>query len=326
MSAPVPLVRVVRSGLEESVHLGHVAVCDADGRLLARAGDEDRQVFIRSCAKPLQAAVSLGAIGEEDLPDREVAVMCASHNAEPVHLGAVRSILDRAGLGPEQLRTPPAFPIDPDEMARAQLRHPLFSDCSGKHAGMLLACVRSGWETASYPRRSHPLQRRVLRAVERATGRNDLRVGVDGCGVPVHGVPLRAVATLYARLGTADRLGDLEPHVARATTAMRAQPYLVGGRGRVDTTVMQTVDGILAKEGAEALVCVSVPDRGLGVAVKVADAGFRACGPAIVEVLRQLDVLDAAQVRSLDPVAHPPVLGGGVRVGQLEPVVTLRRR
>ncbi|MGH2630493.1 MAG: asparaginase [Actinomycetota bacterium] len=326
MSAAVPLVRVVRSGLEESVHLGHVAVCDVDGRLIARAGDEAREVFIRSCAKPLQAAVSLGAIGDEDLPDREVAVMCASHNAEPVHLGAVRSILERAGLGPEHLLTPPSFPIDPDEMARAQLRHPLFSDCSGKHAGMLLACARSGWDTTSYPRRSHPLQRRVARAVERATGRDDLRLGVDGCGVPVHGAPLRAVATLYARLGRPDRLGDLEPHVVRATTAMRAQPYLVGGRGRVDTTVMQTAAGLLAKEGAEALVCVSVPDLGLGVAVKIADAGFRAGGPAIVEVLRQLDVLDAAQARALEPVARPPVLGGGVRVGRLEPVVTLRHR
>jgi L-asparaginase II len=326
MPAAVPLVRVMRSGLEESVHLGHVAVCDAEGRLVARAGDEARQVFIRSCAKPVQAAVSLGAIGQEELPDREIAVMCASHNAEPVHLGAVRSILDRAGLGPEHLRTPPSFPIDPDEMARAQLRHPLFSDCSGKHAGMLLACTRSGWDTTSYPRRSHPLQRRVLRAVERATGRDDLRVGVDGCGVPVHGVPLRAVATLYARLGRPGRLGDLEPHVVRATSAMLAQPYLVGGRGRVDTSVMQAVEGVLAKEGAEALVCASVPDRGLGVAVKVADAGFRAGGPALVEVLRQLEVLDAGQVRALEPVARPPVLGGGVRVGELEPVVTLRRR
>ena len=103
MVAAVPLARVVRSGLEESVHLGHVAVCDVDGRLVARAGDADREVFMRSCTKPLQAAVSLAAIGDEALPDREVAVMCASHNGEPVHLGAVRALLERAGLGPEAL-------------------------------------------------------------------------------------------------------------------------------------------------------------------------------------------------------------------------------
>lgn len=324
MPGAVPIVRVVRSGLEESVHLGHVAVCDPEGRLVAWAGDAARPVFIRSCAKPLQAAVSLRAIGEE-LPGREVAVMCASHNGEPVHLGAVRAMLERAGLGPEALRTPPSYPLDPEAMARAQHRHPLFSDCSGKHAGMLLACVRSGWDPGSYTRRSHPLQRRVLRAVERATGRGDVVVGVDGCGVPVHGVPLRAVATLYARLGDPERLGDLAESAARATDAMRSEPYLVGGRGRVDTTLMQTVPGLVAKEGAEALLCVSVPDRGLGVALKVADAGFRAGGPTMVEVLWQLGLLDVGAMRALEEVAHPAVLGGGSPVGGLEPVVVLRR-
>jgi L-asparaginase II len=326
MVAAAPIARVMRSGLEESVHLGHVAVCDIDGRLLARAGDAEREVFIRSCAKPLQAAVSLAAIGDDDLPDREVAVMCASHSGEPVHLGAVRALLQRAGLGPQALRTPPSYPLDADEMARSQHRHPLFSDCSGKHAGMLLACVRSGWDTATYARRSHPLQRRVLRAVEQATEADDVRIGVDGCGLPVHGVPLRAIAALYARMGEPDRLGDLAAHVERAIVAMLAEPYLVGGRRRFDTTVMQAVPGLVAKEGAEALLCVSVPDRGIGIALKVADAGFRAAGPAMVEVLTQLDVLDAGQRRSLASAARPAVRGGGDVVGAIEPVVALRRR
>ncbi|HET6712688.1 MAG TPA: asparaginase [Actinomycetota bacterium] len=325
MVAAVPIARVVRSGLEESVHLGHVAVCDIEGRLLARAGDPERPVFIRSCAKPLQAAVSLAAIGDEPLPDREVAVMCASHNGEPVHLGAVRALLERAGLGPQALRTPPSYPLDDDEMARAQHRHALFSDCSGKHAGMLLASTRAGWDPATYPRRAHPLQRRVLRAVRRATGVDDVAVGVDGCGVPVHGVPLRAIANLYARLGVPERLGELEPRVERATEAMLAEPYLVGGRNRFDTALMQAVPGVIAKEGAEALLCVSVPDLGIGVALKVADAGFRAAGPAMVEVLTQIDVIDAAQRRKLAPQARPPVRGGGEVVGAIEPVVTLRR-
>lgn len=325
MVAPVPLARVVRSGLEESVHTGHVAVCDADGRLVARAGDAGREVFIRSCAKPLQAAVSLVAIGDEAIPDREIAVMCASHNAEPVHLGAVRALLARAGLAPGALLTPPSFPLDPDAMARSQHRHPLFSDCSGKHAGMLLACVRSGWDVPTYTSRSHPLQRRIRRAVERATGVTDLRSGVDGCGVPVQGVPLRAVATLYARLGAPERLDDLGREVARAVGSMLAEPYLVGGRNRLDTTLMQAAPGVVAKEGAEALVCASLPGTGLGVALKVADGGYRAAGPALVEVLTQLDVLDAGERAALTGVAEPSVLGGGRPVGMVEPVVRLRR-
>ena len=326
MAAAVPIARVVRSGLEESVHLGHVAVCDLDGRLVARAGDADRELFIRSCAKPLQAAVSLAAIGDEALPDREIAVMCSSHNGEPVHLGAVRALLERAGVGPEALRAPPAYPIDADEMARSQHRHQLFNDCSGKHAGMVLACVRAGWDPSTYPRRSHPLQRRMLRAVERATGIDDVRIGVDGCGVPVHGLPLRAIATLYARLGVPERLGELGTEAARAVEAMLAEPYLVGGRKRFDTGLMQAVPGMVAKEGAEALVCVSVPEMGIGVALKVADAGYRAAGPAMVEVLDQLDAIDADDRRALAPLARPPVRGGGETVGEIEPVVRLRRR
>ena len=322
----MPIARVVRSGVEESVHLGHVAVCDTEGRLVARAGDAGRVVFIRSCAKPLQAAVSLSAIGDEALSDREVAVMCASHSGEPVHLGAVRSLLERAGLGPEALRTPPSYPLDADEMARAQHRHSLFSDCSGKHAGMLLACVRSGWQTTTYPRRSHPLQRRVLRAVQRWTGADEVRIGVDGCGVPVHGVPLAAIATSYARLGEPGRVDDLAPQVARVIGSMLAEPYLIGGRHRVDTTLMQAVPGLVAKGGAEALLCVSLPAMGYGVALKVADAGFRAGGPAMVEVLTQLDALDASERRALASVARPPVRGGSEVVGAIEPVVALRRR
>ena len=118
-------------------------------------------------------------------------------------------------------------------------RRRVLHDCSGKHAGMLLACVRSGWPTDTYRSRGHPLQRRVLRAVLKASGLPQVRVGVDGCGVPVHAMPLRAMATVYARLAEPERLGQpLAEHAARAAAAMRRQPYLVGGRGRVDTEVM----------------------------------------------------------------------------------------
>lgn len=104
---PVPLVRVIRSDLEESFHTGDVAVTDADGALVAFAGDPDREVFARSSMKPLQATVSL-SLAPFDFPDREVAVMCASHNAEPVHVQTVRSLLARAGLSEESLRRGPA--------------------------------------------------------------------------------------------------------------------------------------------------------------------------------------------------------------------------
>ena len=319
----VPLVRLVRSGLEESVHTGHVAVCDADGRLVAWAGDPERVVYARSCMKPLQGAVSLRAI-DEPLPDREVAIICASHNGEPIHVGAVQAVLERAGLGPDALRNPPGWPIDPSSMARAQLKHKLLHNCSGKHAGMLLACVRGGWDLETYPRPSHPYQRRVLRAVLRATGLDEVRVGVDGCGVPVHAMPLRSMATLFARLADPERLGDLADAADRAVEGMLAEPYLVGGRHRVDTDVMAATGDVLAKSGAEALECAAVLPSGLGVAVRIEDGGWRAGAPALIHALRSIDALTAAQVRGLAEHAEPPVTGGDRRVGELEPVFDLR--
>ncbi|MFN8233467.1 MAG: asparaginase [Actinomycetota bacterium] len=258
MPAAAPLVRVVRSGVEESSHLGHVAVCDADGRLVASAGDPDRLVFARSCTKPLQAAVSLGAV-DEALPDREVAIACASHNGEPVHVGAVRAVLRRGGLDEGALRNPPGWPLDAQAMARSQHKHPLLHNCSGKHAAMLLACVRNGWDPEAYLGRSHPLQRRILRAVRSAAGQDRVEVGVDGCGVPVHGVSLRAMATLYARLSEPERLGALGPSAGRCVEAMLAEPYLIGGRRRDDTDIMRATGDVVAKAGAEGLGCAGGP-------------------------------------------------------------------
>ncbi len=324
MPAAEPLVRVVRSGLEESIHLGHVAVCDARGRLRAWLGDPDRPVFLRSAAKPLQAAVCLSLIGE-DLPDREIAVMAGSHNGEPVHVAAVRALLRRAGLGVSALRCPPALPLDERAMLAAGARRRIHHNCSGKHAGILLACARAELDARTYPERRHPLQRRILRAVGWATDLERIPVGVDGCGVPVHGVPLRAAATLYARLLEPDRsFGRLAPHILRVTEAMRAAPYLVAGRGRTDTVLMRQVPGLVVKVGAEALHCAAVPELGLGVAVKVADGGERASGPALVHVLRELGVVGEDEVARLGRVARRAVLGGGRPVGELVPAFSLR--
>lgn len=321
-----PLVRVVRSNLEESLHLGHVAVCDADGRVLWRAGDPSRPVFSRSCTKPLQAAVSLSAIGEVALTDREIAVMCSSHNGEPIHLGAVRSLLDRASLGPEALQTPPSYPMDPDAMSRSQHPNPMFHACSGKHAGMVLACVQAGWDPSTYLSGSSALQRRIKKAVVSATGVARPSIGVDGCGAPVFGVPLRAMATLYARFAALDRLDPLAAETGRAIASMLAEPFLVGGSKRLDTDLMTVADGIVAKEGAEGLFCATVIPEGIGIAVKVQDGGDRACEPALLAVLQQLGAITPEQVRQLGDHARVPVMGGASRVGSIEPVVTLHRR
>ncbi|MDP9343053.1 MAG: asparaginase [Actinomycetota bacterium] len=319
MNDPATLVRVLRSGLEESIHLGHVAVWDAQGRLLAHAGEPEQSVFARSCMKPLQAAVSLSVMGDdaEQLSDREVAVMCASHNGEEVHVATVLGILGRAGLDAEALRNPPGWPLDPDTMANAGAQRRELHNCSGKHAGMVLATVRAGWDRSQYLEATEPLQQRVLQAVLRGTDAPEVRVGIDGCGVPVHGMALSRMAMLFARLADPDRWDALGPFVRRATAAMVSEPYLVAGRKRTDTAVMEVAPNVVVKGGAEGLMCASALDRGLGVAVKVADGTARAAGPALIHALAQLDVLDESQVDRLRPHARPDVLGGGRPAGEI---------
>jgi L-asparaginase II len=314
--ASVPLVRVVRSGVEESVHAVDVAVVDAEGLIVAHAGDPGRAMFARSSMKPLQATVSL-SLAPFDFSSEEIAVMCASHNAEPVHVAAVRSLLARAGVEETALRCPPMRPWDEEASASSPERRPINSDCSGKHGGMLAACLGQGWDLETYRDPDHPLQQAVLAAVLSVTGLQTVRVGVDGCGVPVHGMPLHGMARIYAAFSAPrvwDGLGD---HAERAVGAMRAQPYLVAGRNRVDTAVMETLPGVVAKGGAEGLICAGLLQRGLGIAVKVRDGGHRAAGPALLRVLTALDAVDGPSAGKLAGFLRPPVLGGGRPVGEI---------
>ena len=247
--------------------------------------------------------------------------MCSSHNGEPVHVRAVRGLLRRGDLDEGALRNPAGRPADPDAAARVRTPAPVFQDCSGNHAGMLLASVRAGWPLESYRSRSHPHHRRVLPLVRALAGAEPV-LGVDGCGIPVHGLPLRALATMYARLAVPDAT-DAGREIARATGAMRAAPYLVGGRDRDDSAVMEATPDLVMKEGAEALTCAVSLSAGIGVAVKIADGGYRAVGPAMIEVLDQLGLLAPGARRRLRPYHRPAVRGGGRPVGHLEPILTL---
>jgi len=320
VSEPVVLARVVRSGVEESVHLGHVAVCDADGRLVAHAGDAGRVVFARSSLKPLQAAVSVEAWGGS-LDHDGIAVMCASHNGEPVHVDAVRSVLSRADLDEKALRCPPAWPWWHRDAVGLDRPRPVLHNCSGKHAGMLLASAGNGWDIEGYLDPAHPLQERIRAAVARMAGLSSLRMGIDGCGAPVYALPLSSMATLFARLVSAH--GPLGDGAHLAVDAMRRKPYLVAGRDRVDTTVMQVADGLVVKSGAEGLICAVHVERGIGVAVRIDDGAARGAGPALVRTLELLEVVGTGEIEKLESIARPPILGGERPVGAVTSDFTL---
>jgi L-asparaginase II len=190
---------------------------------------------------------------------------------------------------------------------------------------MLGAARANGWDLETYRSPEHPLQTPVLAAVRSASGHDDVTIGVDGCGIPVHGMPLRALATIYARLASPGHLGRLEPDARRAVDAMIREPYMVAGRNRVDTAIMRTVPDIVVKAGAEALICAALLERGLGIAVKIADGSSRAAAPALIRTLALLDVVGSDAMVTLEPFAAPAVLGGGRPVGRATADFTLVR-
>jgi L-asparaginase II len=304
-----PLAAVTRGALLESVHRGRLAVCDPEGNLLEAVGDPDADIYARSSAKPFQALplVLSGAADAFGLTDRELAVACASHNAEEPHLAAVRSILKKAGLREDELQSGAHLPMYEPE-AKKLIRsgeepRPIHSNCSGKHAGMLAVCVHEGYEKATYRDPGHPLQRRILGLIAEVCGlqEDEVLVAGDNCGVPAFALPLRSFATGLARVATGGALPDeLAGAALRIKDAMREHPFMVAGTGRLDTELMGSTD-LLVKGGAEAVLSVG-SQEGWGMALKISDGSGRAVRPAALAALggRGVEVPEAVStVRGL---------------------------
>jgi len=240
-------VLVRRGDVVEAVHRVHVRGAWSYG--------DDISCFLRSSAKPIQAVPLVEAY--DDLGDDEVAIACASHQAEPAQLAAVRKLLERSGATIDQLENGPQ-----EGRPEGKLGH----NCSGKHAGMLATCKANGWPLTGYRLPDHPLQRRIHDLVGGAP------YETDGCGVPTFELRLAEMAALFARTP------------ARVRAAMRARPELVGGRGADDTDLMRGAPGWFAKRGAEGLFCAA-HDDGRAFAVKVEDGGARAVRPVVAHLL-----------------------------------------
>lgn len=314
------LATSVRSGLEETSHDGAVAVVDRRGQLIAHHGDIDRVFYLRSSAKPFQALVSQESGAE--LTRLELAISSASHRGFPAHAALVASVLAAAGLDEGALHCPHAWPLS-DTAARIAVRggadapRRIWHNCSGKHAAFLRACVAGGWPAETYLEPGHPLQERVRATVTELGGFPVDPVGVDGCGAPVLRTTTRAMATLFARLATDDRLNDV-------FRAMHTYPALVGVNGQGDSDMAMAISAA-AKGGAAGCVGVAVEDR-LGVAVKSWDGDGQVANTAAAASLDQLGLLTTTAREVLDGVLRPPVFGGGRQVGQVETSFELTAR
>src|SRR5581483_10580169 len=221
------LVAFTRGTLDESTHFGSLAVVDAHGTLIASVGDPTRVTFMRSAAKPFQAMVFVesGAVDAYGVSPAELALVAASHSGEPRHTEAVRRLLARAGLGPDDLQTgthPPMHPPTREGLERrGEPPSPLHHNCSGKHCGMLCVCVHRGWDRRGYVRPDHPLQREILALMSEVASvpSRQVEIGVDGCGVPTFALPLTAIARAFARLASGTAPGAHGAAAARIRNA-----------------------------------------------------------------------------------------------------------
>jgi L-asparaginase II len=330
--SPALLAEVTRGPAIESRHHGHVVVADAEGRVLFSAGDPDYPTFPRSSLKPLQAlaGISRGTADAFAFTDAEIAVTCASHAAEPRHRAAVAAILQKVDCTEADLRCGahpvPHLPSRDELIREGHSPTPIYSNCSGKHSGMLALARVLGAPVRGYWEAEHPVQREVQRVLATACGTDlaTLRWGVDGCGVPTYLMPLRQLAVGFARLAIPERLSGEDTAAARRIcAAMNAEPGMVRGEGGFDTVLMGALPGLLiSKGGAEGCHAIGVLGRGLGLAVKVEDGAARCLAPVVLSVLARLELLPRTLPDALAALACPVVENTrGDVVGEVRPTV-----
>ncbi|MFP3944693.1 MAG: asparaginase [Alphaproteobacteria bacterium] len=316
MTANPPLIEAVRGGRTESRHRGAFALADADGRLLAASGDVETPVFPRSSYKLFQAVplVETGAAEAFDLGDAELSLACASHSGEARHVDTVRTWLRRLDLSEDALECGvhrPRHEASADALIRAgEAFGQAHNNCSGKHTGFLSIARHLGAPAEGYTKPDHEVQRLVTETICALSGFDAARAGIaiDGCSAPALAMPLAALATGMARCADPSGLpGGRAAAAGRLTAAIAAEPFMIAGTERCCTTLIEESGRrALVKVGAEGVYAGLVPERGLGIALKIDDGGTRAAEVAMAAILVRLGLIDpeAPRVRAF----HRPVI------------------
>lgn len=342
--APEPLVEVTRGGITESRHRGHVVAVEPNGTIAAYLGFPETVTYLRSSAKPHQAIplVASGAADHFGFSEREIALACGSHSGEPIHTEVAAAMLKKMGLGPETLKCGIHEPFSPEVSRRLREKgeqpNVLQNNCSGKHAGMVALALHLGAPIETYDEPTNPVQLAIGKTISEFSGIaiEDIAVGTDGCGVPVFGITVKAMALMYARLVSPPAEFDDQTRTActRIVSAMTTYPELVGGTSdRLDTEIMRAAKGrLVSKVGAEGVYTVGILPcgdwpRGLGLALKIEDGDDHRARPTVViESLRQLDILAGGSLEAMSRYAFFPVRNRrGDVVGEVTPEFKLNR-
>lgn len=333
MNTPDPIiarVEVLRGGRIESVHQAEMSVIDHQGEEILHTVGAGLYTYLRSSAKPFQATVILDTQTDKafHLPDKWLALTCASHNGETVHVSIVRKFLKRIGLDESALQcgshAPLVYSVGGQKGPIKAEYSPVYHNCSGKHTGMLSVCRHLGFETGNYLAFDHPVQKAIREKIKQYSGESIIPLALDGCTAPVFYVSVRGMARMYRHLaiGTDDSL-------ERIWHIMTTNPYLIAGKGRFDTMLMETAHGkILTKVGAEGVqgCAVRLPDgRRYGINIKVLDGNRRALPPLLIETLVRLNALTPEELIKLERFHHPVLTNhAGHRIGEIRTVFEMK--
>ena len=299
----VVLAELVRSGLIESTHSGHLILLAADGSDLLTLGDVEAEIYPRSAIKSLQAAAMVRA--GLNLNDEQLALVCASHGGTNRHQEVALEILRSVGLSESELQNTPDAPLDREARIKwgDKPANSLAANCSGKHSGMLATCVVNGWDIKTYRDVDHPLQLAIAREITELIGKSIDRVSIDGCGAPLFSMSTRSIAVAARKMRI-----DSDSVFARVISAGLKHPEMILAEGAFDTRMMRAVPGLFVKGGAESVMLASLAD-GSAIAWKISDGSNRVNGPLMKAALAKFGI--NIEGEAID------VLGGGNVVGSL---------
>ncbi|NIZ60414.1 L-asparaginase [Sedimentitalea sp. CY04] len=330
MTKPVPMAEIWRGQLLESLHLGHAVVCDDSGQVVRSWGDPDAVIYPRSSAKMIQALplITSGAAEKFGLTSGQLALACASHNGAEIHTSRVNAWLSQLGLTDSDFRCGPQLPSDiparngliKTDTSPCQVHN----NCSGKHAGFLTLAQHMG-AGPEYVEVDHPVQQACLSAFEETTGQDSPCYGIDGCSAPNFATTVTGLARSMAWFASAADRSDRSSGAAlQLVAAMTSHPDLVAGETRACTNLMRAMGGKVAiKTGAEAVFIAIIPEKRLGVALKITDGATRASECAIAAILVSLGVLDANHPETLKYMNTPILSRRGIEAGVVRPAAEL---
>jgi len=304
------LVEVSRGDIVERRHHGHLVVIDDSKKVIYSKGDPYKYTYMRSSAKPIQVlpVIASGAAQHFDFTDKEIAIICASHYAEPNHLETLKSIIKKIGLKESDLQCGDATSLKPSHaftLAKEGLQpRPFYNDCSGKHLGMLAYTLFMKREIKNYLDPDHETQQDILNTFANFCEYpvEKISIGIDGCSAPVFALPLYNMAVPFLKLSNSSLLDKTTRiHADTVFNAMTAHPEMVAGSDGFCTELMKITKGkMIGKIGAEGVYCVGIKDRGLALAVKIEDGNMSVLSSVVIQVLDQFDVLSDDERKQLE--------------------------